>query len=225
MRYYPILLNLENKPCLVVGAGEVGKRKIGSLLEAGASPVTIIDTLPADQEIAAMLKQDGAAFECRRFADADVDGQFLVIACTSNETVNKRISDLCAERNILCNVADQPETGSFIVPASVTRGDLTLSISTNGKSPAMTKRIRKELQEYFGEEYAHILTIMGRVRPLMLSLGLETKENTTVFRALINSNLLGAIKVHDLDEARKILKESLPQPLHANISELLDGLV
>ncbi len=171
------------------------------------------------------LELDNVDFFCREFLDSDLDGKFLVIACTSSENVNLRISQLCDERGILCNIADLPEACSFIVPATVKRGDLTLAISTAGQSPAMTKRIRRELQDYFGDEYAVLLTVMGRIRPLMLELGLETKKNTAVFRALVNSDLLSAIKEQKLDVCREILKDSLPQPLHANISELLDGLV
>ncbi|QGY41189.1 bifunctional precorrin-2 dehydrogenase/sirohydrochlorin ferrochelatase [Pseudodesulfovibrio cashew] len=225
MRYYPIFVNLENKHCLVVGAGEVGKRKIQSLVDAGAGSVTIIDTRPADPEMDGVLALDNVTFEGREFRDLDLDGKFLVIACTSSEEVNWRISTLCAERGILCNIVDQPEKCSFIVPATVKRGDLTVAISTAGQSPAMAKRIRRELQENFGDEYAVLLSLMGKVRALMLSLGLETKANTAVFRSLVNSGLLEAIRMHNLDAAEEILKESLPQPLYANIPELLDGLV
>jgi len=225
MRYYPIFVNLENKGCLVVGAGEVGKRKIQSLIDSGAGTVTIIDTRPADQEMAPILALDNVTFECREFRDADLDGKFLVIACTSSEEVNWRISNLCAQSGILCNIVDQPEKCSFIVPATVKRGDLTVAISTAGRSPAMAKRIRKELQESFGEEYASLLVLMGRVRPLLLGLGMPTSENTAVLRSLVNSDLLARIRAAELDAVAEILKESLPPQLHVNIPELLDGLV
>ena len=225
MRYYPIFLNLENKACLVVGAGEVGKRKIQSLLDSGAGHVTIIDTREADAEMESILDVDTVDFQCREFVDSDLDGKFLVIACTSSEMVNQHISTLCADRNILCNVVDQPEKCSFIVPATIKRGDLTVAISTAGQSPAMAKRIRRDLQESFGDEYAALLTLMGRLRPLMLGLGQETNNNTAVFRSLVNSDLLAAIKNKNLDAAREILKESLPEPLYANIPEMLDGLI
>ncbi|WP_316900532.1 bifunctional precorrin-2 dehydrogenase/sirohydrochlorin ferrochelatase [Pseudodesulfovibrio indicus] len=225
MRYYPIFVNLENKGCLVVGAGEVGKRKIQSLADSGAGHVTIIDTREPDPEMAPLLARPDVDFYCREFADSDLDGKFLVIACTSSEEVNWRISNLCRDRGILCNIVDQPEKCSFIVPATVKRGDLTVAISTAGQSPAMAKRIRKELQESFGDEYASLLSVMGRIRPLMLGLGLKTADNTAVFRSLVDSSLLAAMKGRDLDAVTEILKESLPEPLHDNIPELLDGLV
>jgi len=225
MRYYPIFVNLKKKACLVVGAGDVGKRKIQSLIDSGAGHVTIIETRPAGPEMDSIISLDNVDFKCREFVDQDLDGKFLVIACTSSEEVNWRISKLCSERGILCNIVDQPEKCSFIVPATVKRGDLTVAISTAGQSPAMAKRIRKELQESFGDEYGKLLTVMGQVRSLMLGLGLDTKANTAVFRTLVNSELLEAIKVQDLDAATEILKESLPDQLYANIPELLDGLV
>nr|WP_321257272.1 bifunctional precorrin-2 dehydrogenase/sirohydrochlorin ferrochelatase [uncultured Pseudodesulfovibrio sp.] len=225
MRYYPIFLNLENKACLVVGAGGVGKRKIQSLLDSGAGHVTIVDTCEVDVEMESILGADTATYQCREFVESDLDDKFLVIACTSSEAVNQRISKLCADRNVLCNVADQPEKCSFIVPATIKRGDLTIAISTAGQSPAMAKCIRKDLQESFGDEYAVLLSLMGRIRPLILGLGQETKQNTAVFRSLVNSNLLVAIKNKNLDAAREILKESLPEPLYANIPEILDGLI
>ncbi|WP_419788372.1 precorrin-2 dehydrogenase/sirohydrochlorin ferrochelatase family protein [Pseudodesulfovibrio sp.] len=225
MRYYPIFVNLEDKRCLVVGAGEVGQRKIQSLVDAGAGQLTIVDTAPAASDLATLLALNNVEFFQREFEDTDVDGRFLVIACTSSEAVNWRISNLCSEKGILCNIVDQPEKCSFIVPATVKRGDLTVAISTSGRSPAMAKRIRKELQENFGEEYADLLSLMGRLRPLLLGLGKSTSENTAVFRGLVNSHLLDAMRSRDLDEVGEILKRSLPVPLHDIIPELVDGLV
>lgn len=225
MRYYPMFVNLENRSCLVVGAGGVGRRKIRSLLDSGAGCVTVVDTAEPDPEFQAVLDRERVVFHRREFEEADLDGQFLVIVCTSSEKVNQMVAELCDRRNILCNVADMPEECSFIVPASVTRGDLTVAVSTGGASPAVAKRIRRELQETFGEEYAGLLGVMGRLRPLMLGMGLETERNTRVFRALADSDLLSALKERDLDAATQILKESLPDPLHANIPELLDGFI
>ena len=225
MRYYPIFVNLENRSCLVVGAGAVGRRKIQSLLDSGAGSVTIVDTLEPGPDMDTILARGNVEFFTRAFQDDDLDGKFLVIACTSSQKVNRHVGALCEKRRILCNIADQPDIGSFIVPATVTRGDLTLAVSTAGQSPAMTKRIRRDLQESFGDEYASLLSVMGRIRPLMLGLGLKTDENTAVFRTLVDSDLLAALKGRNLDAAGEILKESLPEPLHAYIPELLDGFV
>lgn len=225
MRYYPAFINLEKKQCLVVGAGEVGRRKIQSLLDAGAGSVAVIDTAEPGQDMLSLMESAPLHFECREFRDEDLEGIFLVIASTSSEEVNWHISRLCAERGILCNIVDQPEKCSFIVPATVKRGDLTVAISTAGRSPALAKQIRRNLQENFGDEYAMLLSIMGKLRPLMLGLGQETSENTAVFRKVVASNLLEALASNDLETATVLLKETLPEPLHDNIPELLDGIV
>jgi len=225
MRYYPVFVHLKNKDCLVVGAGDVGKRKIKSLLEARARTILVIDTHPADDELASMVSQKHVIFECRAFQASDVESKFLVIASTSNKALNQEICELCERRNTLCNSVDQPELGSFTVPATVKRGDLTLAISTSGQSPAMTRQLRRDLANQFGDEYARFLTFMGRLRPLLLALGMETKNNTKVFREMVGSPLLKAMKEHNLDAAREILKKLLPSSLHTNIPELLDELV
>ena len=225
MRYYPIFVNLENKRCLVVGAGEVGVRKIETLLDRGAGAVTVIDTREPEGALADIAARENVAFHCRGFTESDLDGMFLVIASTSSEDVNWRISNLCHERGILCNIVDQPEKCSFIVPAMVRQGDLTVAISTGGRSPALAKRIRKGLQESFGDEYGRFLVLMGELRPLVLGLDRPTSENTALFRGLVNSGLMEALAANDADRARDVLRDALPVELHANIPELLHGFV
>ncbi|MDD4951864.1 MAG: bifunctional precorrin-2 dehydrogenase/sirohydrochlorin ferrochelatase [Desulfovibrionaceae bacterium] len=225
MRYYPIFVNLEDKHCLVVGAGQVGRRKIEVLLRSGAGRITVIDVNEPGPDLAATLKDERVSFRRGEFKDRDLDGKFLVIASTSSEELNWRISNLCRDRGLLCNIVDQPEKCSFIVPAMVRQGDLTLAISTGGRSPALAKRIRKDLEESFGAEYGGFLMLMGRLRPMMLRLGLETDENTAVFRSVVDSRLMEALEKKDSALARDILAEKLPPGLHNAISELLDGLV
>jgi len=125
MRYYPLYADLTRKRCLVVGAGEVGRRKIGTLAACGAKEVLVLDTRAPDADLQETLALPSVTFEQRSFAEPDLDGRFLVIASTSNEELNWHISRACEERGILCNIVDQPEKCSFIVPALFTQGDLT----------------------------------------------------------------------------------------------------
>ncbi len=224
MRYYPIFVNLENRECLVVGAGEVGMRKIRTLLDCNASKVTVIDRMEPQGDMLELLERPNLSFECREFRQSDLDGKMLVIASTSSEETNWEISRLCNKRGILCNIVDQPEKCSFIVPATVTQGDLTLAVSTGGQSPAFAKRIRKDLQQSFGAEFAGFLMIMGRLRPMVLELGLETKQNTKIFRGVVDSDLLELLESNDFDAAGLVLRDVLPEPLHSKIPELLHGL-
>ena len=225
MRYYPIFLNLARKKCLVVGAGQVGRRKIATLASCGAEEVLVLDVAPLSPSGASLLDYACVRFERRPFAPDDLDGRFLVIASTSDEELNWRISRLCEERGIPCNIVDQPEKCSFIVPALFTRGDLTLAVSTGGSSPALARKIRHDLGEYFGAQYGAFLTLMGRLRPLVLGLGQGTDHNSELFRAIVDSPLLDAIKGRDVPKALSILRSILPESLHGQLEAMVTGVM
>lgn len=227
MRYYPIYVNLERKRCLVVGAGQVGRRKIASLAEAGAGQVLVVDVSPPGPDMAELLARPNLEYACRQFRESDLDGVFLVIASTSDEALNWRISALCAERGILCNIVDQPEKCSFIVPAVFTQGDLTVAISTGGQSPALARKIRQDLAGQFDAGYGAFLRLMGALRPLVIGLGLGSDQNMVIFRELTRSPLLEAIQRGDRDLAGSVLTSILPPELHDQalgfVSELAHG--
>lgn len=171
MTLFPMFLKLEGRSCLVVGAGAIGEPKIGSLLTAGALVRVIA---PRANALAAEWAQAGAIrWEAREFNNADLDGVFLVIAATSSREVNGAIFQEARRRNILCNVVDDPEHCDFYYPAVVRRGDLQLAISTNGHSPALAQRIRRELEIQFGPEYGEWLEELGRIRQELLASGID----------------------------------------------------
>lgn len=224
MRYYPIFVNLKDKDCLVVGAGSVGRRKIAALLDREPRSVLVVDTSPPSADMAPLLSRPGLTYETRTFRDEDLGGRFIVIASTDNEELNWRISNLCKARGILCNIVDQPEKCSFIVPAVVQKGDLTLAVSTGGSSPALAKKIRRDLEDYFGSHYGDFLILMARLRPHVLGLGRGTDHNTALFRDLVASDLMDCLEAKDAARARAILAEHLPAEVTGRIDEVLDGL-
>jgi len=222
MRYYPIYVNLRGKRCLVVGAGQVGRRKIATLAECGAEEILVIDLAPAEA-CAELLSHPAVVFTCRPYETSDLDGRFLVIASTDDEALNWRISRECADRGIPCNIVDQPEKCSFIVPAMFTQGDLTVAISTGGSSPALARKIRQGLGEFLGTEYGAMLVLMSRLRPLVLGLGQGSPANSELFRELVNSPLLDALKLADAPRAEAILRDILPASLHGEAAGLVAG--
>ena len=222
MRYYPIYVNLRGKRCLVVGAGQVGRRKIATLAQCGAEEILVIDLAPADT-CAELLSHPAVVFACRPYETADLDGRFLVIASTDDEALNWRISRECAARGIPCNIVDQPEKCSFIVPALFTQGDLTVAISTGGASPALARKIRQGLGEFLGSEYGALLVLMSRLRPLVLGLGLGSPANSRLFRDLVNSPLLEALEQGDALRAEGVLRDILPASLHHEAAGLVAG--
>jgi precorrin-2 dehydrogenase / sirohydrochlorin ferrochelatase len=221
MRYYPILLDLHDKCCLVVGAGQVGTRKVQTLLSCRPALVRIVDPREPDACWQEVIDQGLVEYHIRSFLPEDLNGCFLVIASTSDENLNWRISRLCTERGILCNIVDQPEKCSFILPAMHNQGDLTIAVSTSGSSPALAKKIRQDLGACFGPEYGRFLKLMRRLRPLVLELGLSTQTNTALFHDLTQSDLLEAIQQNNPQRVLAILRKHLPASLHHHLEEMV----
>jgi len=223
MRYYPLLLDLSGIECLVIGAGEVGLRKIKGLLQCQPKMVTAVDSAPPSPELTALLAtQDNFSYEQRPFADTDLDQARLVFACTSNRAVNAAIGQACMKRGILCNMADAPEAGNFVLPASITRGDLTISISTSGASPALARVIRQDLEKRYGPEYEIMTRLLAEIRAGLLALGRGSDENREFFRELAASALPELIRTNNRQACLELLQAVLPTDLHPRIGEWCD---
>ena len=182
MTLFPMFVKLEGRSCLVVGAGSVGEPKIGSLLASEASVRVIAPTV--SPTVAEWARAGAIHWEAREFQTSDLDGVFLVIVATSSRAVNESIFLEARRRNILCNVVDDPEHCDFYYPAVVRRGDLQLAISTNGKSPALAHRIRRELEVQFGPEYGDWLEELGRVRQQQFASGMNPDDRRRVLHEL-----------------------------------------
>ncbi len=160
--YYPIFLNLQAKRCLVVGGGEIASRKVQGLLEAGA---VVMVVSPALTEALLGLAQQGAIqYAARPFQDDDVVGCALVVGATNQPAVNDAICKAARQRGIWVNIVDTPDACDFIAPAIVRRGALQIAISTGGNSPTLAKRIRAQLEQIYGPEYAEFLAWLGEER-------------------------------------------------------------
>lgn len=207
MRYYPIQLDIKGRKCLVVGGGMVATRKVKTLLKCGACVKVVSPELTPELE--ALNSRGGIETEKRRYCSEDLDGRFLVIGATSNEAVNRRISEDAEARNMLCNIADFPEACNFILPAIVERGDLTVTVSTSGKSPAFAKKLKKDLESRFGEEYTVFLTLMGSIRKRLLQQDHEHEAHKPLFEALINGGLLDLVRDGKTGEIDALLFNTL----------------
>ncbi len=207
MRYYPVYLNIQNRKCLVVGGGSVGTRKVKTLLRCGAQ-VTVVSPKISNQ-LSDLLGKRSIILHRRPYQAADLAGMFLVIGATDNEKLNHKISTDAERLNILCNIADRPQDCNFILPSIISRGDLIISISTSGKSPALSKRLRKDLAKQFGEEYAVFLQLMGLIRKKLLSQAHEPETHKNLFEQLISRGLLDMIRDEKKDEIDALLYEVL----------------
>ena len=207
MRYYPIFLDIKDKPCVVIGGGNVAERKVISLLDAGARVVVISPVLtPALKKL---TREKTINYCPKPYEEGDLKGFFLAYSATDNPAINRKVFNEAKREGILLNVVDVPKLCNFIVPSVVERGDLLIAISTSGKSPALAKKIRKHLEREFGEEYAVFLDIMGKVREKVLTRSKESDTNKRIFEKLVNSPLLEWIRKGEKEKVDRFLKEAL----------------
>jgi len=219
-RFYPILVDLQGKRALVVGGGKVAQRKIETLLEHGASVQVVARELTATLE--ELRNHEEIDFLGDEFSEVFLEGAFLVFAATDDASLNRRVSQAAQQRGLLVNAVDQPADCNFIVPSVLSRGDLLIAVSTSGKSPAFARKVRIELERYFGEEYGFFLNLMGNLRKEILRLGLSQEENKSAFEDLVYSDLLQTIRRKEWDAASQIIEKVLGRPVSKN--QILDLL-
>ncbi len=228
MRYYPLFLDLTGRRCLLCGYGGVGRRKLSTLLEAGAEEALVVDPAPREAhppEARALLDAPNVVYARRSFQAMDLEDAVLCIAATGSPAENQRIAAACREAGVLVNVIDAPETGDFIVPASVDVEGLTVALSTGGQSPALARAVREDLEALLRGKYGKLAALLGRLRPRLLALGWSSQENAAVFRDLARSELGPALAAGDADRARVVLAARLPAALQPALEELLHELV
>jgi precorrin-2 dehydrogenase / sirohydrochlorin ferrochelatase len=198
---YPAFLDLTNRLCVVIGAGDVAARKIGDLV-ASLARIRVIS--PEFSESALAFRQNPQIeFIKRPYNQGDLSGAFLVIAATNSLEVNRQVWNEANERGILCNVVDDPPHCSFYAGSHLQRGDLKIAISTNGKAPAMAKRIRRMLEEEFDDNYGFVINELNEIRTMIYN----RPEKKEWFRALPESEeLLSALKSHDREKLEALLK-------------------
>ena len=162
MRFYPVLLDLKDKPCCVIGGGAVAERKARTLVSCGAR-VTVVSPR-VTPGICRLVSSGKAAHVRALFRPALLKGFFLAVAATDDPAANAAVSAWALRRSMLVNVVDVPAQSNFIVPSSISRGGLILSISTSGKAPCLARRIRLDLEKEFVPRYASQLKAVGSAR-------------------------------------------------------------
>ena len=204
MRYYPALVNLKDKKAVVVGGGKVAERKVRHLINAGAS-VRLVS--PDITNYLRKLTEKGLLEHIKRtYRSGDLNDAFVVIAATSSTVLNTRIA---REAKHLVNVIDMPSEGNYIVPSLVKRGPLTITISTEGASPAISKAIRKELEERYGKEFAHYLRFAEAVRKRAMEKIIDEKKREKFLKSLASHELIDTLRTGGFRTTQKKILSSL----------------
>jgi siroheme synthase-like protein len=207
MRYYPIYLDLRGRDVLVVGGGAIAEGKAMQLVKAGAR-VTVVspgltETLRAAAGRGEITHLNGS------FIEENLNGRFLVVGATNDRELNEQVANAASERDLLCNIVDQPDLCNFITPALVTRGELQISVSTGGGSPTLTQRVKREVAELIGEEYGVLLELAAEMRVEAKGRVADFGQRKDALRAFVESDAIDLIRAGRRDEARAMARRFL----------------
>ncbi len=181
-RLFPMFVKLDNRPVLVVGAGEIGEQKIRGLLDTGARIQVV--ALRASTAVHTWAETGRIMLEERAFSPTDLEGIFLVVVATASSAVNESVFVEAKERGVLCNVVDVPGQCDFFYPAVVQRGDLQIAVSTAGQSPSLAQKLRQQLERQFGPGYEEWVARLGETRREVLNSRLSPDRKRWLLQSL-----------------------------------------
>jgi precorrin-2 dehydrogenase/sirohydrochlorin ferrochelatase len=202
LKYYPVFLDIRDKKCVIVGGGEVAARKAERLLDCGAKVFIISPQLTP--ELAALKEKDIISHIATEYTGDLINGAALVIGATDDEKTNAAISLDARSKRIPVNIIDDPQKCDFILPSLVQRGDLAITIGTGGKSPALARHMREELESKYGKEYEIFLNILGNLRVKMVK---NEGIGRDWFESLLAAGILDSIKEKNVEKVKKTVHE------------------
>ncbi|WPD23085.1 MAG: bifunctional precorrin-2 dehydrogenase/sirohydrochlorin ferrochelatase [Candidatus Electrothrix scaldis] len=218
---YPISLNIKGKLCVVIGGGNVAERKVLSLLKAHACVRIISPQLTL--MLSELAANNALDWRNRGYQTGDLEGALLIFAATNNRKIQESVVRDAEQTGQLINVADAPDLCDFQVPAVVQRENLNLTVSTNGASPALAAKIRLELEEKYGEEYAILLRLMSRIRKQLCKDSSSTyTERKIVFQNILHEDIIHWIRGEQWEQLSQHLKTVLGPNTHFNLLELIE---
>jgi precorrin-2 dehydrogenase/sirohydrochlorin ferrochelatase len=211
MRYYPVFLDLKDKPVVVIGGGEVALRKVEGLLDAGAVVAVVSPQL--HPELATLLQKERIRQIARDYRTGDLEGYSLAFVATDDRSANAAVATEGRERRIWVNAVDDIPNCDFIMPSIITRGDVVVAISTGGGSPAAARKIREEMEGFLTEEYALLLDVAAEVRQELRESGTIVDSDT--WNAALDGDFRRLLRQGKRAEAKQQLLRSLLEPARA----------
>lgn len=190
--YYPIYLDIEERPVLIIGGGNVCARKAETMRRYGAR-VTIVSP-EFTEEIEGWGAAGDVTLRRKHYEEADLEGAAIVIASTDDQCVNGRIARDCRRRRIPVNVVDVTHLCEFIVPAIVEKGSIQIAVSTGGKSPALARTLKEDLLEFVGPEYAEVNDVLGTLRKSAKAVLPTDVDRKRFFDGIIAAGILGMLR-------------------------------
>ena len=191
--FYPINLKIDDMKIVIIGGGKVAYSKCMNFLAFNKKVLVVSKEFVKEfEEIKEQVEIVKGAYNEKYIKDA-----FVVVAATNNKEVNHQIGTYCRQHNKLVNVVDDKELSNFTVPSFVKRGDLLLSVSTGGKSPSLSRKIRKDLEEVYDDSYEEYVELLGQAREMIIENTSDIKERRKRLKELLDLSF---------DELRRIIK-------------------
>lgn len=207
---YAMMIDLRGKPCLVVGGGKVAGRKVKTLIDAGAHVKVVSPAITPMIKYWALSRK--VEWFARPYQQEDGAGQFLVVAATDDPGVNRTVYCHAKMRDQWINVVDQPGLCNFTIPAVLTRGKLQIAISTQGASPSVAKKIRRELEDAYGEEYELYLDLVQEMRQKIQAQVTEKRIRYQLYKELASDRWIEACRRN-------------PDGVHREMAEWLENMI
>lgn len=205
-KYFPILVNIKDKKCVIVGGGSVGERKIKTLLKYGAK-ITLISPETTDK-IKELINKGKINYINREYKKGDLDGAFLVVAATSNSKINRQIAK---DANYLVNIVEKEDFQenmnniSYTVPAIYEKSHLTIAISTD--FPALSKLLKDEIGKNYGKEFAKYLKYLKKIRREIKQKIADDKERQKIFRKIASKKIVSILRQKGFEEAKREIEK------------------
>jgi siroheme synthase-like protein len=204
-RFYPIVLDLRGRACLVIGGGPVAERKVTGLVGAGARVTVISPQLT--ERLAAWADEGTIRYVARSYQADDLAGYPLAFIATDDTSLNEAVATEARVRGTWVNAADDPEHCDFILPSVLRRGDLVIAVATGGTSPALARSVREELEEHILPEYGVLTEIAGEVRRELRASGLRVDPET--WRRALGGDVRRLVAARRRDDAQAHLRAAI----------------
>jgi precorrin-2 dehydrogenase / sirohydrochlorin ferrochelatase len=216
---YPLCLNISGRLCVVVGGGGVAERKVHGILAATGCVRVVSPTVTSG--LASLAARQAIEWRRKTYSASDLDGAFLVFAATNSIDVQQVICRDARSSRLLINVADSPELCDFQVPATLRRGDLTLSVATNGRSPAVAALVRRRLEREFGEEYGLLTSLAALLRQQILVEEGESAKTKILFQKILHDDIVDWLRERRWEKIQQHLESVLGRPVGHELEALI----
>ena len=220
MAYFPFFVGIENQNCLIVGGGTVAYRKVRVLMDYGPRIRVVAPEISekirelASEKNGEKIRDGAGRLTCllREFREEDLEGADFVVAATEDEALNRKISLLCREQKIPVNVVDVQEECSFIFPALVKDGDITVGISTGGSSPTIAQYLKAGLREIIPEGFGNLAAQLGSYREMVKEQVPEIAVRTEIFQEMVRAGMAGGCSLSREEAQAVIDRKYTPKP-------------